>query len=610
MTASPTAVAARNPVDAGLYRNVWRHAAGARIALAGSMLLLLASQSIKLTMPWLAGKAIDALQRGGADALGQALVWIACVMATAIVAWALHGPGRVLERRVGMRVRKSLADALYDRLAAAPLSWHDQHHSSDLQQRARQSTAALYEFAQNQFVYLQCMVNCVGPLLALSLLSPVVGAAALVAYAVLAFLTTRFDRALMTLATRQMDAERRYGTGLGDFLGSMATMASLRLQGAARLLLQRRLDAVFVPLNRAIVLNEYKWCMVDLASTLMTWSLVIGYVWLATRHGGTAVAIGAVFMVQQYASRTAGVATDMAGRLQGLAQSRADFASARTIFDAPPAAPVRPLPADWGRLDIADLHFRHVGAPADVPSLALASLTLRRGERLALVGASGSGKSTLMRVLAGLYAADRIEIAVDGVAQPEVRNLAALATLVPQEADVFEGTVRENLDFGAGLPEPALNAAMAGSGFDAALPGLAGGVAFNLLERGGNLSGGQRQRLCLARGALAAAGSSLVFLDEPTSALDPLIEAQIHHRLARTFPGACIVASVHRMSLLPHFDRVVFMDHGRIVDCGSVADLRLRQPAFDAMLAAGQRTAPDDAEAQAATPALPEPIAS
>jgi ABC-type bacteriocin/lantibiotic exporter with double-glycine peptidase domain len=384
----------------------------------------------------------------------------------------------------------------------------------------------------------------------------------------------------------------------------MATMVSLRLQAASRLLLQRRLAAVFVPLNRAIVLNEYKWCMVDLASTLMTWSLVIGYVWLTATHGATGIAIGAIFMVQQYASRAAGVATDMAGRLQGLAQSRADFTSARTIFDAPHAAPAQPLPPHWRSLEIANLDFRHLGAGGPTPSLALSSLTLRRGERVALVGASGSGKSTLMRVLAGLYAADRVEIVVDGVAHPAARNLAALATLVPQEADVFEGTVRENLDFGTDLPEPALQAAINGSGFDAALPGLPGGLAFALLERGSNLSGGQRQRLCLARGALAAGGSSLVFLDEPTSALDPLIEAQIHHRLAQTFPQACIVASVHRMSLLPHFDRVGLMDAGRLVDIGTLAELRERQPAFARMLAGGTPESSGDArpvaDAQAA----------
>jgi ATP-binding cassette subfamily B protein len=583
--------APRNPIDDGLYRNIWRHAAGTRAAFAGAMLLLLASQSIKLAMPWFAGRALDALQAGGSAAMGNALAWILGVMATAAGAWMLHGPGRVLERRVGMRVRRSLSDALYDRLAAAPLCWHDQHHSSDLQQRVRQSTSALVDFAQNQFVYLQCLVNCVGPLIALTLLSAPLGLAALAAYALLSLLSARFDRALTALAIRQSDAERRYGAGLGDFLGSMATMAALRLQGAARTLLQHRLAAIFVPMNRSIVLNEYKWCMVDLSSTVLTWSLVMAYVWRAGTHAtGTGIAIGAVFMVQQYASRTAGVATDMAGRLQGLAQSRADFASARPIFEAPQAAAPAPLPGHWQRLDIAGLRYRHARSePTARPALAVDSLTLHRGERLALVGSSGSGKSTLMRVLAGLYGADGVAIAVDGVAHPHARSVGALATLLPQDADAFEGSVRENLDFGTAASDAALDTALRGSGFDAALPALAGGLEFTLLERGSNLSGGQRQRLALARGALAAAGSSLVFLDEPTSALDPLIEAQIHRRLVQTFPGACIVASVHRMSLLAHFDRVAFMDGGEIVDCGRVDELRARQPAFAAMLAAGEQ---------------------
>ena len=150
---------------------------------------------------------------------------------------------------------------------------------------------------------------------------------------------------------------------------------------------------------------------------------------------------------------------------------------------------------------------------------------------------------------------------------------------------MFEGSVRENLDFGTALPEAALVAAMRGSAFDDVLSGLDGGLQFAVAERGSNLSGGQRQRLCLARGALAAADSSIVFLDEPTGALDPITEARIHNALADTFPSACIVASVHRMSLLAHFDRVGLMEAGRLVDIAPLAQLRERQPAFAQMLA-------------------------
>ena len=100
------------------------------------------------------------------------------------------------------------------------------------------------------------------------------------------------------------------------------------------------------------------------------------------------------------------------------------------------------------------------------------------------------------------------------------------------------------------------------------------------------MSGGQRQRLCLARGVLAARGSSLLLLDEPTSALDPVTEAVVRAApRCGHFADACIVASVHRMSLLEHFDRVVLMVDGRVVDSGPVSELAARQPLFARMLA-------------------------
>jgi ABC-type bacteriocin/lantibiotic exporter with double-glycine peptidase domain len=371
---------------------------------------------------------------------------------------------------------------------------------------------------------------------------------------------------------------------MSDFLGHMGTVLSLRLQHATRALLRRRMEAAFAPLGRSITLNEWKWCMVDLVSTTLTWSLVIGYVWVAMRQPGAAVAIGTVFMVHQYASRTADVASAMAGQLQSLAHTRTNFDSARPIFEAPQAPEPVALPAGWRHIVVRRLEFRHARAHADAPPLSVPEFALQRGERIALVGGSGSGKSSLMRVLAGLYAAGTVEIEIDGVDLPAARDLASLATLIPQEADVFEGSLRENLDFGGAIDEERLAHALHGSAFDAVLPALHGGLEFAVAQRGSNLSGGQRQRLCMARGTLAAAGSSLVFLDEPTSALDPVTEAQVHVRLARTFPGACIVASVHRMSLLPHFDRVVLMHEGRLVDSGSVDALRTRQPLFARML--------------------------
>jgi len=187
-------------------------------------------------------------------------------------------------------------------------------------------------------------------------------------------------------------------------------------------------------------------------------------------------------------------------------------------------------------------------------------------------------------VLAGLYEPHHGRFDIDGVARIGLRHLGSVGTLIPQEADVFEASVRENLTFDVECAEIELRSAIHTSGFETVLEGMPNGLDTLISERGFNMSGGQRQRLCLARGLLAARGRSLLLLDEPTSALDPVTEANVHRRLDASFEDACIVASVHRMSLLEHFDRVVLMVDGRIVDSGTVPEVEQRQPLFHEMV--------------------------
>ena len=120
---------------------------------------------------------------------------------------------------------------------------------------------------------------------------------------------------------------------------------------------------------------------------------------------------------------------------------------------------------------------------------------------------------------------------------------------------------------------------MHASTFDEVLAACRTALDTPLSERGFNLSGGQRQRLCLARGVLAARGSSLLLLDEPTSALDAATEARVLERIARRLSARpASIASIHRLSLLERFDTVVLMEAGRIVDAGPRAAVLARQP--------------------------------
>ena len=559
-----------------LYRALWRHAEGVRAQLLGAAALLSAAQLMRLFMPWLAAQAINALQRGDLAAAGR---WIGALIGIYLASWLLHGPGRVLERNVGVRVRERLADLLYARITAAPLAWRDGRHSGELQHRVTQASRALSDFAQNQFGYLQSAFNFVGPIVALALLSRTSGAIAVTGYVIIALIILRFDRILMQLARAENDAERRYAAALLDFVGNAGTVIGLRLQAASRRLLGRRMDAVIAPLRRAVMVGEGKWFAVDLLGMGLTWILVVVYV-LQTRQPGQAVLLGTVFMIYQYAQQAASVVGAMASNFQSFARMHTDYGSAEPIWAAPgdPEATVPAVVPDapWTTLELRAASWRHADDARG--GLQGVDLTLRRGARVALIGPSGGGKSTLLRTLAGLYRPQQGALWRDGVAV-DWAELRTLATLIPQEAEVFEASVEENLTFGVPADAQRLDAAVHAGVFDEVLQRLPAGLASPLNERGANLSGGQRQRLALARGALAAQGSSLLLLDEPTSALDPLAEGRVFERMAAAFPSTCIVASVHRPSLLARFDTVVVVEAGRVVDAGPRDEVLARRGA-------------------------------
>lgn len=597
MAQTSTTTGAHSPGQAvrELYAALWRHAEGMRGTLVAAMSLLGASQLVRLAMPWLAGQAINALQRGNIGGSGR---WIAALMGVYLLSWLLHGPGRVLERNVGVHVRERLGDQLYARITAAPLAWHGAHHSGQLQHRVHQSSRALSDFAQNQFVYVQSALSFAGPLVALALLSWTSGVVALVGYVVIAFIILRFDQALMRLARDENDADRRYVAALLDFVGNASTVIGLRLQAASRVLLGRRMHAISAPLKRAVIVNEGKWFTVDLLGLGLSWLLVVAYVWQQLQASGgnaQAVLLGTVFMIYQYAQQTASVVGSMAANFQSFARMHTDYTSAAPLWAAPgdPAAPVPAVDpeARWQTLQLDDVHWGY--GEGSRGGLNAMSLALQRGTRVALIGPSGGGKSTLLRTLAGLYTPQQGSLQLDGQPQ-DWSALRRIATLIPQEAEVFEASVRENLGFGEPHEDTALQAATRISAFDDVLARMPEGLDSPLAERGLNLSGGQRQRLALARGALAAHGSSLLLLDEPTSALDAATEARVLERMAAAFPQACLVASIHRQSLLPRFDTVVILEAGRIVDAGPRDAVMARHPGFGA---------PGEGEAAAASAA-------
>ena len=630
-----------------LYRELWRFAAGRRSTLMWAVLLLIGSQGFKLAVPALAGTALNTLQAQGLAGLSQAAQMVALVFLATLASWLMHGPGRILERNVALVVRQRVSTDLMERLYAAPLAWHETQHGVETAHRVQQTTRALYDFAQSQFIYLQSVVRLVGPVVALWLISPWVGVVAVVGYLVLAAIIVAFDKVMMRLAREENAADREYWASLSDGLVNVLSVLALRLQRGVLKLVETRLDAVFAPVRRAIVYNEGKWATVDLLNCVLWIVLLSLYVWLsmqgmvpagpevqaaadaaagaagsaASAADGAAegVRIGNLFMVYEYALQAGSVITGVAAHFQSLTRQKVDYTSGDEIralpLSAEQAAAVgapeaAAIPEDWQQLKLSAVVFERQPADPSNPEAVGGSLTgidlqLQRGKRYALVGPSGSGKTTLLRLLAGLYAPSAGQLQADGQgplpAAAVAPALRSVATLLPQDAELFGGTLRENLamaDAAGGSTEAgqrtgdshyarALETAQA-SAFVAKMPG---GLDAKVTARGGNLSGGQRQRVAIARALVAAEASSLLLLDEPTSALDPSTEAALIESFFEARADATIVASIHRPSLLPKFDALIMVEAGRVVATGPLGTIHSDSPQLAAFLKQGEEAA-------------------
>ena len=272
---------------------------------------------------------------------------------------------------------------------------------------------------------------------------------------------------------------------------------------------------------------------------------------------------------------------------------------------SPVAAPARPLalPAVRGgssvRLEKVRFHYPSRPQHAALDDF---DLEVRPGETVAIVGPSGAGKSTVFQLLLRFYDAQSGRIALDGV---EVRDIALDALrrrigIVPQDAVVFSASALDNIRYGRPEASDAEVVAAARAahahGFLEALPE---GYATFLGERGVRLSGGQRQRIAIARAILKNA--PLLLLDEATSALDSESERAVQAALDEAMRGRTTLVIAHRLATVKHADRIVVMDHGRVVDVGRHDELLARSGLY-ARLAAGQFAAPHPAPQEEPTP--------
>ncbi len=260
-------------------------------------------------------------------------------------------------------------------------------------------------------------------------------------------------------------------------------------------------------------------------------------------------------------------------RAAGASERLMELLATRSTVAEAQAPLALPTSTGGSRVVMEGVTFHYPSRP-EHPSLMDLDLDIAPGETVALVGPSGAGKSTVFQLLLRFYDAQAGRVSIDGVnvAQASLTSLRERIALVPQDSVIFSADAMNNIRYGRPDASDAEVMAAAKAAFaHEFIVDLPQGYQTFLGERGVRLSGGQRQRISIARAMLK--NPPLLLLDEATSALDTQSERMVQAALEAAMKDRTTIVIAHRLSTVQRADRIVVLDHGRIVETGTHASL-------------------------------------
>ena len=324
------------------------------------------------------------------------------------------------------------------------------------------------------------------------------------------------------------------------------------------------------------LMTLFAFCLTAMNAVLVVSTATIAV--LLWRHGrieaGTiAMALPLIWQIVNIAGWVAFNVAAIFEHVGAVQEGTDSIARPRQLADRPDA---RPLVISCGAIRFDDVGFGYGREKGVLRGL---NLSIRPGERVGLVGHSGAGKSTLVNLLLRFFEPESGRILIDGqdIAAVTQESLRAGIAVVTQDTSLLHRSIRDNIRYGRPDASEAEIVAAARKAhahdFILGLEDWKGrrGYDAHVGERGVKLSGGQRQRVAIARVILKDA--PILILDEATSALDSEVEAAIQEQLAGLMEGKTVIAIAHRLSTIARMDRLVVMDHGRIVEEGTHEDL-------------------------------------
>ncbi|MCK7593160.1 ABC transporter transmembrane domain-containing protein [Pseudomarimonas salicorniae] len=481
---------------------------------------------------------------------------------------------------LGEKVVAALRRRLYDHLLALDIAFYDRSRSGELVSRLSADSEQIRSMVGSSLsIALRSVVTLLGSAVMLVATSPRLAAMAMVGIPLVVLPIVLFGRRVQAVSQQSQERIAEANARAAETLSAMSTVRGFARE---RFESQRFAEAVERALRTARKRIRTQ-SLLTASVILLVFGAITAVLWLGAKDvvaGRLSAGVLSQFVL--YAVLGAGSVGALSEVWAEVQRTAGGLARIRQLLDEVPAvvAPPQPqaLPARLrGAVSFRDVRFCYPSRP-DQPALDGFSLDIAEGETVALVGPSGAGKSTVLQLLLRLYDPQQGELRIDGLPLVEIDPSALRQQLavVPQHPVIFAASARDNIRYGAleaddAAVEQAARLAEA-HGFLSALPE---GFDTWLGERGARLSGGQQQRIAIARAVLKDA--PVLLLDEATSALDAASEQSIQQALERLVQGRTTIVVAHRLATVRRADRIVVMEHGRIVAQGR----------HEALLAAG-----------------------